>query len=203
MLNHMFGWYVKQSLGGQFVTVVFEKSVAAAATGQFSIMDAINGAKHQADLTAFDYILFDVFAYAKPGFVKVDISPDADSSQAFRTECTPNATRTLFSPPVLVQTDLQLDYINEGVPNDIYLNFSALRLPQTNTPKFTLMSGQILSQMSTMNLNSFEIIRQLINIEDILQDRTPTYGATGGTTIGYAEAVEECNFCRRNRGCGK
>jgi len=147
MLNALLGWYLKEHMGAKTLSLVWEESLLANETGNYTIADARDGAVLSADLTNFDYLLYDVFAYADPGFVKITVRPDADSSRRFILEATKKSTRTTLPVPSLVESDLVLSVENEAVLNDIFISFSAIRLSEENLAKFTVLSELLFQYM--------------------------------------------------------
>lgn len=198
MLNKLLGWYVKTKLGGRFISVVFEQSLESSDTGTFSISDAEDNPLLKNLLIGDNFILWEVFAYADPGLVKINVLPDNDTSHKFRLEATKKGDRVPIVPPVLVETDLVIDYENENQPNDIYLSFSGMRISEKNMPAFTLLSQVIpttlqdIDQQTLNNITQNNTIIQQLN--ELIKLGKGTF--TGGT-LGVAAKVEE--KCGRRR----
>lgn len=196
MLDKLLGWYVKTKLGGRFISVVFEQSLESSDTGTFSITDAEDGTKLDNYLVSDNFILWEVFAYADPGMVKINVLPDNNTTEKFRLEATKKGDRVPMVPPVLIEADLVIDYENENQPNDIYLSFSGMRIPQKNMPAFTLLSQvlpttlQNIDQQTLNNITQNNTIIQQLN--ELIKLNKGTF--TGGT-LGVAAKVEE--KCRR------
>ncbi len=183
MLNALLGWYVKEHMGGRVVSLVWEESLLANEESDYTIADARDGAVLAADLTNFDYLLYDVFTYADPGFVQIEVRPDDDATRRFILEATKKSTRMLLPVPTLVESDLVLSVKNEAVVNDIYVSFSAIRLSNENLAKFTVLS-ELLFQYAP------NAIIQLLNQQITM---------SGGTIPAGASVIEESGTapCKR------
>jgi hypothetical protein len=196
MLDKLLAWYVKTKLGGRFISVVFEQSIASSGTGTFSITDAEDGTKLDNYLISDNFILWEVFAYADPGMVKINVLPDNNTTEKFRLEATKKGDRVLMVPPIYVEADLVIDYENENQPNDIYISFSGMRIPQKNMPAFTLLSQvlpttlQNIDQQTLNNITQNNTIIQQLN--ELIKLNKGTF--TGGT-LGVA--VREEKKCGR------
>ena len=140
MLNTLLGWYCRENLGARTITLVWEETLLPNETGDYTLMDAINGVQHITDLQKNDYILYDVFAYGNPGFTKVEVYPDNASGFKFTLEATPKGTRTPLPIPVLIENDITLTIENGAVANDLFVSFNGIRFSSQQLAQFTLMS---------------------------------------------------------------
>lgn len=193
MIDTLFGWYISEKLKGKFITVTFEESLVADDTDTLSLGDAVDGAALQQMLETDNFILFDVIAYADPGFVKVNVLPDNDTSLKFRVEATKNAFRVPIMPPKMAEVDLVLDYTNESQPNDLYVSFTAMRIPQTNLDEFTVLSEIIPSSLQNMDIQTLQIVQLLQNLIALQQGKEQPWTVT----VAQKEAVEKKDFCKR------
>ena len=193
MIDTLFGWYVGTKLKGKFITIVFEESLAADDADTLSLSDAIDGTDLKNALDTDNFILFDVFSYADPGFVKIKILPDNDPNKKFRIEATKNPTRIPIMPPKMAEVDIVLDYTNESQPNDIYISFTAMRIPETNLPSFTILSELIPTSLSNIDMQTLGVWKELQNSVAIQQGESPPWV----TTIPEREEVEKKEFCKR------
>ncbi len=160
MLDKLLGWYVKTKLSGRFISVVFEQSIESGDTGTLAITDAEDGTALKSFLVGDNFILWEVFAYADPGMVKINILPDNDTSMKFRLEATKKGDRVPIVPPILIQTDLVIDYTNENQPNDIYLSFSGMRISEKNMPAFTVLSQVLPTTLQNIDQQTLNNITQ-------------------------------------------
>lgn len=193
MIDTLFGWYISEKLKGKFITVTFEESLVADDTDTLSLGDAVDGAALQQMLETDNFILFDVIAYADPGFVKVNVLPDNDTSLKFRVEATKNAFRVPIMPPKMAEVDLVLDYTNESQPNDLYVSFTAMRIPQTNLDEFTVLSEIIPSSLQNMDIQTLQIVQLLQNLIALQQGKEQPWTVS----VAQKEAVEKKDFCKR------
>jgi hypothetical protein len=90
MIDMLFGWHVAQKFKAKFITVTFEESLTAGDSGTISLTDAVDGTSLKQMLETDNFILLDVFSYADPGFVQIEVLPDNDSTKKFRIEATKN-----------------------------------------------------------------------------------------------------------------
>lgn len=193
MINNLFGWYVQEKFKCKFITVTFEQSLDADDSDTLDITDAVDGATLQTALEKDNFILFDVFSYAKPGFVKANILPDNDPLKKFRIEATNNPTRVPIMPPKLVEVDLVIDYENEGQPNDLYVSFNAMRIPQNKMDDFTVLSETIATSLPNIDLQTLGILKELQNLVALQQGKN----APWTVTIPKGEETEKKEFCKR------
>lgn len=193
MIDTLFGWYIGTKLKGKFITIVFEESLEADDTDTLFLSDAIDGTELKNALDTDNFILFDVFSYANPGFVAMKVLPDNDPNKKFRLEATNNPTRIPIMPPKMVEVDLALDYTNESQPNDIYISFTAMRIPEANLPAFTLLSELIPTSLADIDFQTLNIWKELQNLVALQQGKT----APWTTDIPEAEKPERKEFCKR------
>lgn len=167
MMDILTGWHVAEKFKAKFITITFEQSLTAGESDTIPLTDAVDGATLKQILETDNFILFDVFSYADPGFVQVSVLPDSDSTKKFRIEATKNPARVPLMPPKMAEVDLVLDYTNEDQPNDLYISFSAMRINQDKLPEFTLLSELIpesIERMDTELLNIRMILDNLLAI---------------------------------------
>lgn len=168
MMDLLTGWHMAEKFKAKFITVTFEQSLTAGESDTIPLTDAVDGATLKQILETDNFILFDVFSYADPGFVQIEVLPDSDSTKKFRIEATKNPARVPLMPPKMAEVDLVLDYTNEDQPNDLYISFSAMRINQDKLPEFTLLSEMIpesIERMDTELLNIRMILDNLLAIE--------------------------------------
>lgn len=193
MIDTLFGWYIQEHLKGRFITITFEESLVADDSDTLSIADAVDGTLLQQMLETDNFIIADVFAYADPGFVKVNVLPDNDTMLKFRVEATKNPTRVPIMPPKMAETDLVLDYTNESQPNDLYVSFTAMRIPQNNMDEFTVLSETIPVSLQNIDLQTLQTVQLLKNLIALQQGAPMPYEVT----IAQKEEVEKKEFCKR------
>lgn len=193
MIDTLFGWYIGENLKGKFITITFEQSLVASDAASLTLTDAEDGATLKTILETDNFILADVFAYADPGFVKVNVLPDNDTTKKFRVEATKNPTRVPIMPPKMAEVDLVLDYTNEAQPNDLYVSFTAMRIPQENLDEFTVLSEVIPTSLQDIDLQTLQTVQLLQNLLALQQGQPPPWQIT----IPAAEVKERKEFCRR------
>ncbi len=193
MIDTLFGWYIQQHLKGKFITITFEESLVADDSDTLSILDAVDGAALQLMLQTDNFIIADVFSYADPGFVKVNVLPDNDSTLKFRIEATKNPARIPIMPPKMAETDLVLDYENEGQPNDLYISFTAMRIPEDNLDEFTVLSELIPVSIQNVDIQTLQTVQLLKNLIALQQGEPMPYDVKPDKK----EAVESKGFCKR------
>lgn len=192
MLNLIYGWYVRENLKGYTTSVVYEESLAAGDSGNLVIGDAADGATHAADLKIYDYIIYEAFAYADPGFVQLDILPDNTSSRKVRVNATKQPARVHFTPPLLAEVDMIINYTNEEQPNNLYLCLSALKLPEASVAKLTFLAEglaemiPVADQLKEANFNLQNLIRAVLG-QDIIEYQD-------GATVRSSAHKEFCGF---------
>jgi hypothetical protein len=184
-------------MGARYFTVTFEKSIAAGASGSFSLTDAEDGAEQVEWLSADNFILWDVFTYANPGFVSLIVMPDGENTKKFRIEATQNPTRIPFMPPKLIEADLLLDYVNTGQRNDVYISFSAMRISHENYADFLDFAERTSVALPEITAQNDMMIQLLSNIQSLLG---------GGDTIydfdtPYIPQAKKFSkeFCKRSK----
>lgn len=187
MLNLLLGWYVREKLKGHVVSVVFEESLAAGDSGSLAIADAVDGATHAGDLVNYDYLIYEVFAYADPGLVQLDILPDNTSSKKVRISATKQPAQVRLTPPLLAEVETIINYTNENQPNNLYLCMSALKLPESSVPRFTLISEDIAEMLPAVNQLK-ETNALLANVIKVLQ---------GEEVVEYTDATAERKTAHR------
>lgn len=197
MLNNLFGYYVRSAMGARFITITFEKSIAASAEGSFTLTDAEDGAEQLTWLSENNFILWDVFTYANPGFVNLVVKPDAEGVKKFRIEATQNPTRIPLMPPKLVEADLQLDYTNTGQRNDIYVSFSAMRISHDNYAEFLDFAERSSVALPEITSQNDLIIQLLSNIQSLLEGGSAIYDFP--TAYVPKKKKFDKEFCKRSR----
>jgi len=168
MIDMLFGWHIAEKFKAKFITIVFEESLTAGASDTVSLADAVDGTKLSEMLDTDNFILLDVFSYADPGFVQIEVLPDADPTKKFRIEATKNPARVPIMPPKMAEVDLVLDYTNEDQPNDLYISFSVMRINQEKLPDFTLLAELLpdsIERMDTELLNIRMILDNMLALE--------------------------------------
>ena len=193
MIDTLFGWYISEHLKGKFITVTFEESLVADDTDTLSLGDAVDGTALTLMLETDNFILFDVFAYADPGFVKVNVLPDNDTTLKFRVEATKNPTRVPIMPPKMAEVDLILDYTNESQPNDLYISFTAMRIPQANIDEFTLLSEVMPVTLQNIDIQTLQTVQLLQNLIALQQGQPQPFEVT----LAKRLAAERKEFCKR------
>ncbi len=193
MIDKLMGWYVQEQLKGKFITVTFEESLVADDAATLSIGDAQDGAALQDALDTDNFILFDVFSYADPGFVKALVLPDNDPVKKFRIEATKYPTRIPIMPSKLIEVDLVIDYTNESQPNDLYISFTAMRIPEDKMDEFTLLSEVMPVGLQNIDNQTLGILKELQNLVALQQGKS----APWSVLIPKAEEIERKSFCKR------
>ncbi len=194
MIDTLFGWYIQENLKGKFITITFEESLEANNTATLALSDAIDGAALLNALDTDNFILFDVFSYADPGFVKVLVLPDNDPLNKFRLEATKNPTRVPIMPPKLAEVDLVIDYTNESQPNDLYISFTAMRIPEDKMAEFTLLSEVIPESLQHIDIQTLGILKELQNLVAVQQQKKPIWDVK---VQEQYEKPERTSFCKR------
>jgi len=151
MLNHMFGEYIREKLGGSIVSMTWQETLLADQIGTLSLVDAENGANLLAKSNGGDFFLIDYFSYADPGFVTVDLLPDSDTSKRVRLDATKFGIRTPFMIPLLAEVDVELDYTNESAANNLYVNISTLYLSKDKSAAFTTLCTDFVDAFFAMS----------------------------------------------------
>lgn len=201
----MFGLYIANKLKGKFITINFEQSISPDISGSLSLADAVDGASLVQALETDDFLLFDVFTYADPGFVQVNILPDNDTTKKFRIEATKNPTRVPIMPPRSVEVDLVIDYVNENQANDMFVSFTAMRIPEANLAKLTILSELIPESLENIDAQTFNAqgvltnlqniqlsaLKVLINLQALQQGKPPIYDVGGNDVNKYEGIVNE------------
>jgi hypothetical protein len=170
MLNHMFGEYIREKLGGSIVSMTWQESLLADQIGTLSLVDAENGANLLAKSNSGDFFLLDYFSYADPGFVTVDLLPDADTAKRIRLDATNLGVRTPFIIPVLAEVDVQLEYTNESAVNNLYVNISTLYLSKDKAAAFTTLCTDF--------VEAFFAMSSAIQVSANPSGTLPSYGST-------------------------
>ena len=164
MLNTLFGWYVQESLKGKYISIIFRTSLEPDEEDTLTLDDAEDAAKLKSWLTGDNFILTDVSAFSTPGTVQLTVLPDSDSTKQFKFDATNTPITTPIMPPKLVEVSLEIDYINESQPNDLYIIISALRISEDNTAKFTLLSELIPVSIENVDLQTLGAQKLLYNM---------------------------------------
>ena len=197
MSDILTGWHVAQKFKAKFISVTFEQSLIAGASGTISLADAVDGTRLKQMLETDNFIIFDMFAYADPGFVQVEVLPDNDLTKKFRIEGTKNPTRVPITPPEMAQVDLVLDYTNEDQPNDLYVSFSVMRINQDKLPEFTLLAEQLPTTIERMDIELLNIRMILDNLLAIETASNPDVGIPWDVPQPTERKEDYKEFCRR------
>lgn len=206
MIDTLFGWYISEQLKGKFITVTYEESIVADDSATLSVADAVDGESLSKYLETDNFILFDVLAYADPGFVKVNAIPDNDTLKQFRLEATKNPVRVPIMPPKMVEVDLILDYTNESQPNDLYISFAAMRIPEDKMDDFTMLSELIPTSIHNIDIQTLQIGQLLQNQMATDAGTAPPFTVKPMCPTGYyydaskgacVSEVERKGFCKR------
>lgn len=197
MINTLFGWHVAQKFKAKFITVTFEESLTAGDSDTISLTDAVDGTALKAMLETDNFILLDVFSYADPGFVQIEVLPDNDSTKKFRIEATKNPGRVPIMPPKMAEVDLVLDYTNEDQPNDLYISFSAMRINQDKMPEFTLLAELLPESIERMDIELLSIRMILDNMLALEVAANPDVILPWDVPLPRERIEEYKEFCKR------
>lgn len=199
MIDLLFGWHVAQEFKAKFITVTFEESLTASSASTISLADAIDGTALKQMLETDNFIIYDVFSYADPGFVQVEVLPDNDSTKKFRIEATKNPSRVPITPPKMAEVDLVLDYTNEDQPNDLYISFSAMRINQDKLPDFTLLAELLPASIERMDIELLNIRMILDNLLALEIAANPDVAMPWDVPQPREKVEEYKEFCKRSR----
>lgn len=197
MLNNLYGFYIRSAMGARYFTITFEKTIAAGAEGSFSLTDAEDGAEQLGWLSSDNFIMWDVFTYAVPGFVNLLVLPDGESTKKFRIEATQNPTRIPFMPPKLIEADILIDYKNTGERNDIYISFSAMRISHANYADFLDFAERTSIALPELTSQNDLIIQLLSNIQALSEGKSAVYDFP--TTYVPITKKFTKEFCKRRK----
>lgn len=151
MLNCIFGEYIRSKFGGNIVTMTWQETLLADQIGSLSLVDAENGANLLSKSNSGDFFLIDYYAYADPGFVKLDVVPDADNTRRVRLDAHKHSVRTPFMIPILAEVDVTLDYTNQSIVNDLYVNITTIHLSKTKAAEFMQFSEDLVDAFFAMS----------------------------------------------------
>ena len=197
MADILTGWHIAEKFNAKFINITFEESLTAGDSGTLSLTDAVDGAALKAVLETDNFIIFDMFAYADPGFVRVQVLPDSDGTKKFRAEATKNPARVPISPPKMAEVDLAIDYVNEDQPNDLYISFSAMRIDQKKLPAFTLFAELLPESIDSMNTELLNVRKILDNMLALQIAANPDVGVPWDIPAPSEKKEEHREFCRR------
>ncbi len=167
MLNSMFGWYCRTSLGCKFDTIVFAESITANTTGYaVTIANAQDGSVKQAKLTGYNFIVTSVYSVCTTGVVDAKILPDNDSSAKFYLQLYQPMARSL-PVPLLLMTDLVVEFDNnEAHANNVYIAFDGFWITEDKLPSLTLLAELIPATLMNIDIQTLEISNILAAMAD-------------------------------------
>ena len=198
MTDILTGWHMAEKFNAKFINITFEESLTAGDSGTLSLTDAVDGAALKAILETDNFIIFDMFAYADPGFVRIQVLPDSDSTKKFRAEATKNPVRVPISPPKMAEVDLAIDYVNEDQPNDLYVSFYAMRIDQKKLPEFTLFAELLPESIESMNTELLNVRKILDNMLTLQIASNPDVPVPWKIPEPAEKKEEHREFCRRS-----
>lgn len=194
MLDFAASWYMHEKLGARGVSIVFEESLLASATGSLSLADAIDGTELVNNLSNKDYLITGATLYADPGYVKLTVYPDGSSLGKRYLVAPSDYIYVPFTPLMLLEVDVLIDYVNSGVANNLFLCLNGVSISESKMPDLTLL---------TEGLFDFsKIIAYLDAIAYYTGGGDPgTYSGDGGISgyTGFGESHKE--RCKRGE-CG-
>jgi len=197
MIDILTGWHVAEKFKAKFITITFEESLTAGDSGSIALEDAIDGTALKQMLETDNFIIFDAFSYADPGFVQIEVLPDNDSTKKFRIEATKNPARIPISPPKMAEVDLVLDYTNENQPNDLYISFSAMRINQDKLPEFTLFAELLPESVERIDTELLSIRMILDNMLALELAANPDVVIPWDVPKPREKVEEYKEFCKR------
>lgn len=197
MTDVLVGWHIAEKFKAKFITVTFEESLAAGDSGTIALTDAVDGTALKNMLDTDNFIVFDAFCYADPGFVQIEVLPDNDSTKKFRVEATNNPARVPIMPPKMAEVDIVLDYVNEDQPNNVYLSFSAMRINQNSMPEFTLLAELLPVSIEQMNTELLNIRMILDNILALELASNPNVSVPWEVPQPMEKSTDYKEFCKR------
>lgn len=196
MLDQIFAWHIHEELGGRFITIPYKKTIAASDTGSYTLADAEDGATFVDWLTADNFILWDVFAYAEPGYVDFDIRADDEAGKKFQLIAAKTPTRLPLLPPKLVEVDLIINYTNEAQLNNVYLSFSGMRISESHYAEFVDLATRLPGTLFNIDLQTLNIQKLLANLQAMEAGEAPIYDIGPARPVIKPKGLE---FCKRTR----
>jgi hypothetical protein len=147
VFDFIVGQYLINEFGAKVTNISFETTLIANATGALSLADATDSAFILSKIgTSGDLFLVDCLAKSQ-GFVSLSLLPDLNSSLKIRLDANPDAVRTPFPLPVIVSTDVNIQYVNGTLPNNLYLNFTAISMNKVNSLAFRYWVSNFMSKL--------------------------------------------------------
>jgi hypothetical protein len=147
VFDFVIGQYLINEFGAKVINISFETTLIANATGALSLADATDSAFILSKIgTSGDLFLVDCLAKSQ-SFVELSLLPDLNSSLRIRLDANPDAVRTPFPLPVIVSTDVNIQYINGTIPNNLYLNFTAISMNKVNSLAFQYWASNFIGRL--------------------------------------------------------
>jgi len=195
MIDTLFGWYTRTTLGCKFDTIVFTESIAANTTGYaVTLTKAQDGTAKKNRLSGSNFIITDLYMVCTTGLVSAKILPDNDISTKFYTQIYQPVQKHL-PVPLLLMSDLVIEFDNnEGHINNAYLAFDGFWISEGMMPTFTMLSELIPSAIGNIDL-------QTLTMQNILEAMAENEGIVGPDEGwgGYQVPPEYKEFCKRGR----
>lgn len=182
MNDLVIGQYLSNVFQGNTVNITFEQTILPNGQGTLTMADAEDSATLSAKIGAGgDIYLLDSFSYADPGFVRVSLLPDGESSRKTKIDAHKNATRIPFPIPILIAVDISLEYLNGAAANNLYVNLTGISFSQDNSIKFQDWCSTFMDALQAGG-----------------QNQGLTYGMPGYVAPGQGTGTRD--RCRRTRG---
>jgi len=203
MIDALFGWYCRETLGCRFASVRYEETISPESTVSLLITDALDGEKQLEKLNGYNFIVLDMYSYTTPGIVKCRIAPDNDGQKSFYVDAYEPA-RTPFVPPKLVSVDLAVDYTNsESQSNNVYLSFQGFWIPEEKMADFSLIAEFMTEGIYTLGKLGESALGKMDETNLLLRKLATAQGAdVGGVAFGgvaYEALARPEAVCRRRR----
>ena len=203
MIDALFGWYCRETLGCRFASVRFEETISPNSNVKLLITDALNGDKLLAKLDGYNFIALDMYSYTTPGIVKCRIAPDNDGQKSFYVDAYEPA-RTPFIPPKLVSVDLAVDYTNtESQSNNVYLSFQGFWIPEEKMADFSLIAEFMTEGIYTLGKLGESALGKMDETNMLLRHLAAAQGVDVGDVafggVAYKTFEQPEAVCRRRR----
>lgn len=177
MLDTMFGWYLRENLGCEFTSIVFEMSLLEETTKKgVGIINSIDGTKNKEKFTTSSFFITETIVFTFPGYLKIYCYPDNDTIKKFFL-IGYNSTKQTISPPKICRTDLVLDIENpENQVNNLLLVFNGFWILDERLPEFTITCEKILTALDNIDMQTLQALGSLDTIISLLTQYLDSLG---------------------------
>jgi hypothetical protein len=174
MFDFLIGQYLVSQFGAQILNISFETTLLENAIGTLALADSVDSAFILSKVgTSGDLYLMDSLINAD-NYAQITLLPDQDATHRVRLDTTNVYQRRPFPVPLLVTTNVLVQYVNGQNPNNVYINFGAIWMNKINSTSFQSWAPMFVNGLLTGGASSANLYNEQTGYTLTPQEAAPT-----------------------------